>query len=601
MTKRIDVCVCEPFILPGLFPTLAMPTLVGELVQNEIGVKMFYPSLTFFVENQLHTQETVLKAIENIPLQFAEFLFSDWRRQDVLSYVLKTSGLEKIEDAEAFLRSLAESAEMVQNRIADQIVSLHPQILCHSLTFGDFNFAFSLFRKIKKRLPQIQILVGGSNCVPVFSKELLRTSEDIDYVICDESFDTTVALIKHILRGEPIENGLEEHISRKGKIAASTRIMRDMDRMGCPDFSDFLNTVNSLGLPKRQLVLPYEISRGCWWGEKKPCTMCGYFGNQTCFQIKSPDKVIRELRRLSEEFHVSYYRMTDLVEPKREYLMQLQQLGMEKLGLHIIWELRPNLSEKDIRILRKLGLFYAQIGFESLSTGELQNMNKGTTGVNNIYILILLFSYKINCVWNYLYGFPEDERSWYEEAIRIIPSLYHLQPPDPREVWINKYSAMYEKVDPKELSPIGDNLFYNSSATTYNVFYKTEKKEALLPIYSELVNAIRDWRIAFSKGYSLYVESLTEESLVIVKDYDEERRYRLTGVGMILYLYCFQPRAMDDIMNETRLPLETIQGQLQSFVEEGLMVYLDKKYLSLATRSTEYRWERFQVLPPEME
>ena len=170
-----------------------------------------------------------------------------------------------------------------------------------------------------------------------------------------------------------------------------------LDGLPCPDFDDFMETLESTGLDKGQVILPYEISRGCWWGEKKPCAMCGYFGNQKCFLIKPAKKVCDELHYLKEKYQVSFFRLTDLVQPQRSYLQQLKELGMDDT-FHLFWETRPNLTFEDTALLRSIGLFYAQTGLESLSTGELAYIRKGTTGINNIFVLINFYTFKIHCV-----------------------------------------------------------------------------------------------------------------------------------------------------------------------------------------------------------
>jgi len=46
------------------------------------------------------------------------------------------------------------------------------------------------------------------------------------------------------------------------------------------------------------LWLPYEGSRGCWWGEKHHCTFCGINGQGMEFRARSADRVIADLRTL---------------------------------------------------------------------------------------------------------------------------------------------------------------------------------------------------------------------------------------------------------------------------------------------------------------
>lgn len=602
--ERISVVSCEPFILPGLLPTLGTPTLKAELSNYNIVSKIFYPSLHFFAANNIEKNHFVLNAIDNIPLQFSEFLFSSHNVEDSIEYIIHTilpsitvDGVEYNKTKEQ-LHMLRKSAQAILQRIVDQIVQINPTVLCHSFTFGDYNFASALLIALKQQLPNLIVIVGGSNCTPEFSKKLLSIIPAIDYVVCDETYDTTIALVKHFVLGTSVPGATLFHITDKVSTAKSIKKIDSLEMLPCPDFDDFMSEISENKLLVENIILPYEISRGCWWGEKKPCAMCGYFGNQKCFLIKSVEKVNAEMTSLMEKYHVSYFRLTDLVEPHRAYLQELKQTGFGK-DVNLFWELRPNLTTSDVSLLRSLGLFYAQVGLESLSTEELRYINKGSTAINNIFCLINFYTYKIHCVWNFLYGFEADQSSWYKDAISIMPFLYHLQPPNPRQVWVNKCSTIYENSDKTKLTPIGNNIYYKELTDDFNVFFKSSPQESMKPIYLELIRAIQIWRDAFSSGYALYEDSDNSNAteLVIVREYESKQVYRLCGLERLIYYYFYSPHSLHQATMELELSEPILQMILDKFVNDKIMIYLDGKFLSLATRNSQYRWQKFKVLP----
>ncbi len=594
LNEHYDVCMCEPFILPGVLPTLGSPSLKSALQYAGISAKVFYPSYRFFVSQNIQSNKTILEAINNIPLQFSEFLFSSSCNSETIDYIINSIGLDYNDALEVFFCSLQDVAKNILYDLVETITNYSPSILCHSLTFGDYNFAFELFKAIKVNMPHIKIIVGGSNCDPQFSQTLLDSCPEIDYVICDETYETTINLCNSILNKETLSNF--EHITDRVHLAKSTKKIDSLEDIPCPDYDDFFEEINRHSNKPKQIIVPYEVSRGCWWGEKKPCVMCGYFGNQKCFLIKSPQKVINEIRLLREKYSLLYIRLTDLVEPPRKYLKSLKQCGMDN-KVNLFWELRPNVSEEDISLLRSFGLFYAQIGIESLSTDELKYINKGTTAINNISILINLHTYKIHCVWNYLYGFEDDRAEWYRDAISIMPKLYHLQPPDPRKVWINKSSEIYGKADKGKLKPIGNNVYYNNLCIGFNTFFETGVRSNMADVYEELLNAIHLWRNAFSKGYALYVSSDADGIIEIIREYDAIRKYSFSGIQRMLYIYFFTPHTLEQATNFFSIDCDIILKYLTYFVEENIMLALDNKYVALATRHSKYKWHNFSVLP----
>lgn len=586
MLRRCDVCLCEPFILPGILPTLGTPTLKAVLNSVRIESKIFYPSLHFFVENKYYKNDIVLKCISDIPLQFSEFLFNCKNVEEGISLLKEEIG--EIDETE--IENTLANAEKVLQDTAKAICNSGAKILSYSLTFGDYNFAFNLFKRVKAS-SNIIIIVGGSMCTPKLSKEILKLCPVVDYVTCDEDIETYKELVVHLLSKSVYYS---PYISCKERDAIKVNKINDLNHLPCPDFSDFIREIDLLNLDRESVILPYEISRGCWWGEKKSCAMCGYFGYQKCFLLKTSEKVISDLKILKELYNVNYIRFTDLVEPPRLYLTELEPLS--ELELNFFWELRPNINEEDVALLRKIGLFYSQIGFESLSTQELNYIHKGTTAVNNIYLLILFMSYKIRIDWNYLYGFSDDDEVWYTSAMEVMPRLYHLFPPNLRQVWINRESRIFKESEKKQLKPVGSKIFHAGFSDDMEVFYQTEAKDELNGLYKELVQEIEHWTRCFFKGYQLCIVYDDFEGIHIMRNYEIEEHFFLKEIEAQIYVCIFQPMSLKSIQQILGGECGYLENILNTFVNRKIAIFIDGKYLALATRSTQYKWNKYSLL-----
>lgn len=584
--KKYDVCLCEPFILPGILPTLGTPTL--KAVLNEVGLKsvIFYPSLHLFAENRYYENDTVLKCISDIPLQFSEFLFNCGNIDEGITYLKEKIGVED----EIEINKVLDRAENILQRTAIKICNSGAKVLTYSLTFGDYNFAFNLFHRIKS-VKDMTIVVGGSMCTPKLAKEIMTLCHEIDYVICDEDIETYQNLVLSIISEKTF---CSDFVAGRDNEAKKVNKINDLNHLPCPDFTDFLREIEVLNLKRESVIVPYEISRGCWWGEKKSCAMCGYFGYQKCFLIKDSDKVISDLKTIKEKFKVNYIRFTDLVEPQRAYLKELEPVS--ELGLNFFWELRPNLNEEDISFIRNLEVFYSQIGFESLSTKELIHIHKGTTAINNIYLLILFMTYKIRIDWNYLYGFSDDDANWYESAMKIMPNLYHLFPPDLRKVWINRESRIFNESEKSELTPVGSKVFHEGFSDDIEVFYQTKTKDEYARIYEKLEQEIEIWKKNFSKGYQLCVVYDDYEGIHVMRDYGKEEHFYLQGIEAQVYACIFQPVSLVKLQETFGEKVNYLEHVLKKFIDCQIAIYLDGKYLALATRSTRYKWNKYNLL-----
>lgn len=573
----IDVCFCEPFVISGILPTLGVSTLKSALNIKNITSKIFYPSIQMFLESRLMEVPYFMELLDNIPLQVSEYLFFEGSLTDATKILPRgEQNNTKVYELE-YLKLVAN--DILHNTV-NAITKLNPTILVYSFTFGCYNFAKKLFRELKFALPNIKIIVGGSNCDVGFSSELIKEITDIDYVICEETTSVFVELVDAILKKKSFKS---KYVTSKDYLASSVKTISNMDEFVIPDFNDYMEIINGYNISKEFITLPYEISRGCWWCQKKPCTMCGFFGIKKNFVIKSPKKVIKELEQISQKYGIKKFRFSDLVQPKSDYLQQLQSLST--LGLNLFWELRPDIDEYDVFLLRNIGVTYAQIGLESLSTEQLKMMNKGTTGIYNIYLLILCASYKIDIEWNYLYGFKNDIEKWYEDVIDIIPFLYHLQPPVMRKVWINKYSEDFNENEVE--------VIQNFSELETNVgqifFYQKKTNKNFLLVYNNLKIEIDKWIENFNDNFEMYIEEQRDDYIRIVRIYEKTEIFEFHNIEVKIYNFFFYPNTLNSAQQTLHIDLKTIKKAVDGFVKKKLMLFFDGKYISLAVKNTLFK------------
>ena len=564
--NKVDVCLCEPFILPGILPTLGMPTIKSELQMAGMTCKMFYPSVRFFVEQEVYKSPFLLSLVEDTPLQLVEFLFvEEAKKEDAINYICDSRRITRKEEVVSLLLDLHKEAIILVQSLAKKIVELNPTVLCISTTFGDLNFDLRLIEFVKKIEKRIKIICGGSNCDAEYSGRLMQMTDQLDAVICDETGEITMSYIKSILAGNDIEASFNNYITDRSQIAKKTYQLRSLDDLPCPDFDDFFEVANALGIKTHMLTLPYELARGCWWGEEHPCTMCGFFGNQKKYVHKNPQKVISEIEMLIKKYGITRIRFTDLVNPRIDLLESL--LPLEKSNIRFFWELRPDISEEQVKLLKRIGLTCGQIGIESFSTNELCVIKKGTNGIDNINVLRMLSEYKIEVIWNYLYGFANDETEWYEKIINIMPLLFHLQPPSIRKIWINRFSELYNESDKEQLVPLGEDFFHDENSQGFNYFYKVIENKTMQETYRLLNETIIRWKNAYSKHYSLLTIPKNSTELCIERRYGEwNEDYVYEGIKCVLYCLLSSPRTMAECKKYLRDEQETkiIMGVSQS-------------------------------------
>ena len=165
-----------------------------------------------------------------------------------------------------------------------------------------------------------------------------------------------------------------------------------MNETPVPDFSEYFYARQEGGYQdydgSREVLLPIEAARGCWWGEKHHCTFCGLNRSGMEFRAKSADMVIEQLEELSRRYGVFQFNAIDNIMAP-EYTEKLfGKLAAANSDIQIHYEIRPSLSRTQLGRMRKGGLYSVQPGVESLSTHILKIMRKLSTGMRNVELIL---------------------------------------------------------------------------------------------------------------------------------------------------------------------------------------------------------------------
>jgi ribosomal peptide maturation radical SAM protein 1 len=321
-----------------------------------------------------------------------------------------------------------------------------------STTFEQTAASVALLNEMKRQAPEKIALLGGANCEGEMGEGLLSLACKVDYIFSGESERTFPQLLEAIRKGD-----------KPSRQIITGEICRDLDSIPLTDFAEFFEQ-RDIFLAGSDYVsndvawLPYEASRGCWWGQKHHCTFCGINGQGMAFRQRSAGRVITDLRSLVSRHHLNRICMTDNIMPYSYFRSLIPVLGEEVPGLHMFYEQKANLSLDQVAALRDAGVAIIQPGIEALSTKLLQQMDKGVTARQNIALLRYARSVGVQLNWNLLYGFPEDHIDEYKSMLALVPLLTHLQPPsDLCRLSIDRFSPYhfaYQRYGIRSLTPM---------------------------------------------------------------------------------------------------------------------------------------------------
>ena len=273
--------------------------------------------------------------------------------------------------------------------------------------------SIGLARELKRRHPGLPVLLGGANASGDPGAELLARFPEIDAVFSGEADEAMPGIAAAFLDGRAPAGVPGLLVRRGGRIAGARGawpIVRDLDALPTPDYADYFAQYGRSGLPRDAAqFLPVELSRGCWWGARRPCVFCGLNGRHRSYRAKSADRALREIRALVRRWRIPRLFLVDTVYQPGRFRPLLRALARRREPVRFFAAIRASLPAADYGRLRAAGGDHVLPGIESFSTATLRRMNKGSTALANVLCLRRCREAGLRANWNILYGFPGED------------------------------------------------------------------------------------------------------------------------------------------------------------------------------------------------
>jgi ribosomal peptide maturation radical SAM protein 1 len=465
-----------------------------------------------------------------------------------------------------------------------------------SSTFQQNAASFALARRLKQRYPDVVTVFGGANFDGEMGLELVRSVDCIDYAVIGEA-DTAFPRLLHALDTGEDPSGIPGVATRDKDHIVSTPLAH-LDDLPAPDYSEYFQRAERLGLPTDHIALPFESARGCWWGAKHHCTFCGLNGTTMRFRAKSPNQVLAELDEQSRRHRTYRFYAVDNILDTRYLKELLPALTERQRDYEIFYEVKANLTRPQVKALAAAGITRIQPGLESLSSHVLSLMDKGVRAAQNVNLLRWARYYGIFTGWNILWGFPGEVPQDYTGQAAVIPHLVHLQPPASTDrVWLERFSPLFTQ-------PARFPMRWRKPEASYRhvypstvdlekaaYFFDYEIEGALDPtVYTAIRDAVTHWEKVWQDDPPVLIYRSSPGFLQIYDGRpDREGTYTFHNTLADIYLACVdRPRTATAVRRELDLPLSVskVDKIFDEFAGRGLMFRDDDLAVALALPAT---------------
>jgi hypothetical protein len=246
---------------------------------------------------------------------------------------------------------------------------------------GQLQPAYAFALKIKRALPGVHVTCGGPGITQMLirlsGQRLARALGPFDSACVFEGEHTLLALLRALEEGRPLRECANVVVRDKlmGARWLAGHGMEDLKALPPPDFD---------GLPLTtylapRLVLPYDPTRGCYWGK---CSFCHYGLAEVgtaAYRERDVGAITEHLRALAEKYGTrNFYFSQDSVAPKT--IVRLAQAIVDaKLSIRWATDLKPEkyLTKARAETLREAGAVACALGVESGSERVLALIDKG--------------------------------------------------------------------------------------------------------------------------------------------------------------------------------------------------------------------------------
>jgi ribosomal peptide maturation radical SAM protein 1 len=594
---------------PVRYPSIGL-SLLKASIQN-VSTRILYFTLAFAERIGADTYEWIARGRPRDSCVLGEWIFSgalfgdrpDHTQQYLDEVLVPEAGSAAIPDK--VVKKILYAREIAGPFLdvcVDQVVGCAPRIVGFTSVSHQQVASLGLAQRLKVRCPEISIIFGGANCEGTMGLEILRQFPYVDLVVSGEGDLIFAELVHRLLHRlsladlQGVYTRQSPAVTTGSNLSTTAPSVCNMDALPYPDYDDFVDQWNASRVSKKlSMVLPFETSRGCWWGAKHHCTFCGLNGMTMEFRSKTQRRAIEELVYLTKRYRCSSVAAVDnILDMKyfREFVPELTRLGLK---VTLYYEVKSNLSKEQVRQLYEAGIREIQPGIESFSDSVLMLMRKGVTGLQNIQLLKWCKEIGVRPWWNILWGFPGESPEEYARMAGMLPLLAHLDPPELGiPISLHRFSPNFDKATEMGFSNIVASSAYTwiypiSAGDMFNLAYYFDYKYSdgrdVTTYTNDLAARIAEWQTSHAGSKLFYTDDGTR---LFIWDFRPMALRSLTildGLQRELYL------ASDKVSSTAQLaracgkgdvPIKTIEDALCPLIENGLIIRDGEHVLSLA-------------------
>lgn len=592
-------------------PSIQLPLLEGYLQERNISIKtrhLYLKAAEFYGVNNYNFLIYPPNDSYTAQMVFSKYVFPEhWNKtKDKFKeyFDREISQNRDIQRKFSFERYVQQT-DKFYNWISEKVDWRLYDIIGFTLNYGQLLPSLAIAKKIKEFDSEKKIIFGGGRTVDALGRRVLETFDYVDFIVSGDGEDALYLLASDYQNYGSIPNLM----FREGEkvIWNNSDAMVDLNGLPILSFDPFFEELDTASSEVKQYFsyygrLPIEISRGCWWNK---CTFCNQKVLHPFYREKNVDKIIEEIRCLSDKYYILAFQLIGETLLKKDYRLLLEKIKQLRRDFSFVVEVRAGrLRSKDYTLLKEAGFTIIQTGIETFSQHYLKKMNKGVRVIDNIASLKFCRENGIINWYNIIVNYPNEEKFDFEETERTIQLFKHyLDPPQISYLRVGFGSDIYNNpeqfnIEKLEYTNIDKIMFPEEVLENrFNFFYNFKRKENCGD--NNWQQLVEKWR---NEREQLEVEGIKRKTTIdklvfyfvdggsFLKIFDKRnaeniRIFVLDKLEREIFLSCIDVTFFQELQKTfSHIPEYQLAAILHSFEQKDIVFREDDSYLSLPLR-----------------
>ncbi len=393
--------------------------------------------------------------------------------------------------------------------------------ICLTLTAQQVGASIAFAKRVRREYPGVPIIVGGAGCAGEMGRAILEMCPEIDIAVHGEAEAILPGLAAALHDRTALDQvgGLSWRAADGAIVSTEATTVHSFGgARGLLNFDAYFERIKSLpNLNRLPVWVPFESSRGCWYGEKSQCTFCG-LNEIIKFRQRDTSQLYEELDCYEKAYGRRHFFAVDLIMPRSFFADFLPQVIASDKQWTIFYEVKSNMRRAEVEMLAAAGVRWIQPGIESLDDHVLKLMRKGVSAAHNIQTLRLSAELAVTVSWNLISNFPRETPEDYDAMRDVFMHLHHLDPPSglaPFEV--HRFSPFHEQPEAHGVMLRGPHRKYEAvfpvdrnllGRLVYRFEYDLirSKSPALAAAHAGVAAAVEVWKRANARKAKFEIE-----------------------------------------------------------------------------------------------